>query len=560
MPDSTPNYSSTGSIKSRLKRLSQKNRELMQQEKNNPTLGTSIVGKGGRISMNIDYGAAVFGFKMTNNIASHLIGEIRGAMFSGLFRELVLKTPVWRGTARLNWKVSIGEATATYKGVGAKGGFLPAVDDNLTPVANKLGNIRVAGGGYRPLSSGEKLIGANREDDVDEEEDVYQEDGSITSFRNRLTQEEFGKETIGVQRLMKNVNELLDRDFKLNPRARTKKFPKIAVANDTPYIRFLEGTGIFGAKYRSGSRIYQEKSGSNFRRGLDQETGLSTGTFVRQSELGSTEEQYESGFIGEFFRALKGGARRFNMDQQRQIAKAGKSSRPPAVNRKSAAYKEQHKRYMKEIWRPGKATTRLNKRGEVIGAGIVQTASEEQREKARAALRAGHAKWAEIQKMRKAEKIREFREIHNLGDAFTDEIVWQISKKFKADATKADIEAGNEIIRKRREKTAEARQKATDAANKRASSRRGTGKKKSETPTKAASEKSTPSQKKTPSTKKAEEVVIDTSGDKPKKLYRRKSETGSQYLARKRKYEDEWWRLKKNPPPAPRKTRRKKKE
>jgi hypothetical protein len=559
MPDSTPNYSYRGSAKSRLKRLSQQNRELMMQEMKNPTIGKVVVGRGGRISMDIDFSGAVFGFKMTNNIASHLIREIRGVMFAGLFRELVLKTPVWRGTARLNWKVSIGEATATYKGVGAKGGFLPAVDDGLKPVANKLGNIRVAGGGYKPLSSGAKLIGANREDDKGEEEDVYQEDGSIASFRNQLTQEEFGKETVGVERLLKNVDELLARDFKLNPKARMKKFPKITIANETPYIRFLEGTGIFGAKYRSGSRIYSEKSGSNFRRGLDTETGLSTGTFVRQSPLGSTDEKYESGFIGEFFRAIKGATRNFNLDKQREIAKSRKESRPLGADRKSSAYKAQHKKYMKEIWRPGKATTRVNKRGEVIGAGIVQTASEEQKERAEAARLAGIERSKQLRAARRSERILELRKIHNLGDAFTDKKVWEVHVASEKAKKAANVEEANEIIRQNNERIARVRQQSTDASNKRASSRRGT-KKKSETPAKVASDKKAPSQKETPSTKKAKEVVIDASGNKPKKLYRRKNETGSQYLARKRKFEDDWWKLKKNPPPAPRKTRRKKKD
>lgn len=284
----------------------------------NPVVGGTVSSSNGTVGMFIDYSPAVMGVKLTGamieTIRAALTDEYEGA-FLEQFRDLVLKTPVYRGTARLNWKVQIGERVATYKTSRGSfgGGYMNVKDPEISPPANKLGQIR-AGNRYI-ISNSKKVLTKNPKMVGKPIANGTKKNGEIRTSGRRtrigeLTQREFGIETSAVEKLVENVAKLINNKStgfgKVKGRIKgNRKLKQIVVYNETPYLKFLEGVGRHGARYTGGSQIYESKIGSNKSAKFNEDL-RPTGTFVNMLRESDGEfDMYEPGFIGASYSRMR---------------------------------------------------------------------------------------------------------------------------------------------------------------------------------------------------------------------------------------------------------------
>jgi hypothetical protein len=498
-------------------------------------------GSMGSIGIMADWTGALANTKFTSDVL-HTYREalVKGVLMNA-FKEIVMKTPVGRGTARLNWKVKIGEKTATYRSArsGKASGYMNIFDKELkgeTP-ANKIGNTR-AGSRYRKSTAAE--IYSGDQSDVGSERYILRKDGSVDTFTTQLTQRNFGRMTGEVQKLFQNVETLIRKEFGTTGRYRDKdkmsvgpQMKKIYIFNETPYIRYLEGESKYGARYPSGggSKIFADKRGSS-----------SFVNMYKPSEnTGDYDNIYEPGFILAGYQMLRSAMASDAMKRSGYVPVSERKPKGRKMGRKVYTYKatnEAWNTYMYNYRRGGDGSRIREDRPEKW-----LVLNDDQKEKRNAELaeqrrRRGRFSFKKMWRSR-AMKAAGFKmHIANELDEARADLWYLLQKQVKR------LKAVGEAGAKRSAKQSRVKQSVADLLEN-ASKK----KKKSEPASKSAA--ASPAKKSAVGRKfnQASEKPLDVSGDRPPRLRKRKSETGSEFLARKRDFEDRWWKEKNKPAP-----------
>lgn len=219
----------------------------MSKKSGNAITSTLRLGRAGRLTIRADFNNLKKkrkgkGIALAEQVLSNVSEDFAKKVILPFYKRLILRTPVWRGTARMNWKFAVGNKVA-FGGIGANRNLF---DPELRPAANKMGIPETATEYATPnpelYPSGFKRIKGR--------------DLQIVG-----TQRDFGRETKSVKNMVKEAERLIDEHFGTvkNRRTGSRNLRKIRIFNPLPYIRFLEGTGELGRTYKKGSSIWSEK-------------------------------------------------------------------------------------------------------------------------------------------------------------------------------------------------------------------------------------------------------------------------------------------------------------
>lgn len=246
--------------------------------------GQIRLGKAGRLTLTARFDQLLDsrngGLAITERRLRILRNRVAEDLILPFYKRIILRTPVWRGTARMNWKFAVGNKVA-YGGIAAnKGEF----DPELRAAANKMGFPSGATEYATPnthLYGKYKMLNGRRLEVV-------------------KTQRDFGKETSSVREMVKAAKRLIDEHYgpvdktTIGKNKRAPKLQKIRIFNPLPYIRFLEGTGKLGRTYKKGSSIWSEKEGRAPFVASDNASG------------GNSIGKYKAGYIGRSISNLQG--------------------------------------------------------------------------------------------------------------------------------------------------------------------------------------------------------------------------------------------------------------
>lgn len=264
--------------------------------------GSLRLGKAGRLTLTARFDELLDsrngGLAITQRRLRIMRNRIAEDLILPFYKRLILRTPVWRGTARMNWKFAVGNKVA-YGGISAKKNM---VDPDLNPAANKTGFPAGATTYATPNTEkyGKTRILQGRELEVVK------------------TQREFGKETDSVKMMISKAKRLIDEHYgpvdksTIGKNKRAPKLQKIRIFNPLPYIRFLEGTGNLGRTYKKGSSIWKEKEGNPPFVAADNASGA--------NPIG----KYKAGYIGRSLSNLQG---QFTKTLDRETRKLATSKR-----------------------------------------------------------------------------------------------------------------------------------------------------------------------------------------------------------------------------------------
>lgn len=250
--------------------------------KKNVLTSTLRMGRAGRLTIRADFNNLKKkrkgkGIALAEEILSNVSEDFAKKVIVPFYKRLILRTPVWRGTARMNWKFAVGNKVA-FGGIAANKSL---IDPELRPAASKMGVPESATEYATPneniYPSGYKMIRGRRLDIV-------------------KTQRDFGRDTSSVKKMVKEAERLIDEHFGKvkNRRTGSNNIRKIRIFNPLPYIRFLEGTGELGRTYKRGSSIWSDKIGKPPFVAANNESG--------QYPIG----KYKAGYIGKSLSNLKG--------------------------------------------------------------------------------------------------------------------------------------------------------------------------------------------------------------------------------------------------------------
>ena len=239
---------------------------------------------GGSVGISVDTSEFFKSFVVTKRRVDELKLEI-ARMVIPFYERLILRTPVWRGTARMHWDLKVDNKFYNANKGRGKAPNRNLIDRGLERVANKLGSPRSAD--TQVTSNPEKLGLTKRR---------YGKDRKLIS-----TQSQFGVNTDAVGKMVKAARKNIMDNFQVVEggegalsRKRSAKISVITISNDLPYIKFLEGpSSPYGAAYTSGSSIWREKEGSS--------------DFVNPAAT----SKYRKGFIFKQVASLKGEFTRF---------------------------------------------------------------------------------------------------------------------------------------------------------------------------------------------------------------------------------------------------------
>ena len=226
------------------------------------------------------------------------------------YKRIILRTPVWRGTARLNWYFNVDgkyNRSGNRWGGSNKGLF----DPKLEVIANKVEGV----GGFVSPSSAEKFVTQNPKK---RGFPMFQSAYSIKKRVGVPSQTQYGMMTRSVQEMLDAAERNVERHFKITGGEGTRRgtVSKISITNHLPYIRFLEGgNSPLGALYASNNKIWGEKTfSSNFVSGLN----ASASAGGAPESLGG----YKQGYINRTIGKLRGEILRLYDKDQRSFHKS----------------------------------------------------------------------------------------------------------------------------------------------------------------------------------------------------------------------------------------------
>jgi len=180
-------------------------------------------------SLQIDLSGFFNGLEATQRRLENFKRNLAQDIIIPHFQRLVLKTPVWRGTARAGWYMEIN-------GKKSSGGYnKKTVDRSLTKVANLFGKPRGAqyAAAWLPgLPAGTDQIKRRGE-----------------YYYPIATQMEYGKSTRLTRSVVRKASRLIDEEMKIETGGgpRSAQISKITIGNNTPYLRYLAGDPYDGS-------------------------------------------------------------------------------------------------------------------------------------------------------------------------------------------------------------------------------------------------------------------------------------------------------------------------
>lgn len=256
---------------------------MRSQSKNKNVLKSTLrLGRAGRLTISADFNNLKKkrkgrGVALAEQVLSDVSEDFAKKVILPFYKRLILRTPVWRGTARMNWKFAVGNKVA-FGGIAANKSLF---DPDLKPAASKLGV---------PESATEYAT---------PNEDLYPKGYKMIKGRKLnivKTQRDFGRDTNSVKKMVKEAERLIDEHFGMvkNRRTGSRNIRRIRIFNPLPYVRFLEGTGELGRTYKRGSSIWSEKIGKPPFVAADNASG------------GGPMGKYKAGYIGKSLSNLKG--------------------------------------------------------------------------------------------------------------------------------------------------------------------------------------------------------------------------------------------------------------
>lgn len=265
--------------------------------------GKLRLGKAGRLTLTARFDQLLDsrngGLAITERRLRILRKRVADDLILPFYKRLILRTPVWRGTARMNWKFAVGNKVA-YGGIAANRGEF---DPELNPAASKTG---FPAGATTYATPNTHLYGKYR---------------MLNGRRLEVvrTQREFGKETGSVKEMVNKAKKLIEQHYGpvdksvIGKNKRAPKLQKIRIFNPLPYVRFLEGTGEFGRTYKKGSSIWSEKQGK--------------APFVADNNAsgGNPIGKYKAGYIGRSMSNLRGQFTKALDKETRKLAQSGRA-------------------------------------------------------------------------------------------------------------------------------------------------------------------------------------------------------------------------------------------
>lgn len=292
---------------------------------------------GASVGISVDTSDFFRGFSLTQNRLDELRREV-ARMVIPFYRRLILRTPVWRGTARLHWDLRVdhhvnksGYGRARRMGTVKKN----LIDSGLDMIAaNKAGKPSAAKFYLSQNPDRAKAINITKYGD---ERKRFRSGKPKTPIG---TQSQYGMLTSSVRAMIDSAERNIEKNFKVTSGGPNSLFNKrsattsvITISNDLPYIKFLEGPGSeYGARYTTGSHWWREKQGDP--------------DFVRPGESPSNADpdslgKYKKGFIKRGVANLKSEFTRFVSGQKitSYSAKTGISKTRQTSGSKPGNYK-----------------------------------------------------------------------------------------------------------------------------------------------------------------------------------------------------------------------------
>lgn len=209
---------------------------------------------GARITVTANYEeflkGANGGISLTEKRLNQMRKQVAEKIILPFYKRIILRTPVWQGTARMNWKFAVGRKVAGGRGVAADRSL---IDPGLVKVSSKTG--MGAMGSKFFLTQDPSMIGKKRK-------------FSSGWKTGRATQMEFGKMTPAVKDMIRDAERLIMEHFgpsdkkAIKSNKRAPKLTSIRIFNPLNYVRFLEEEGTYGRTYKRGSTIWKEKEGA----------------------------------------------------------------------------------------------------------------------------------------------------------------------------------------------------------------------------------------------------------------------------------------------------------
>lgn len=208
-------------------------------------------GKFGGVQVDVDLSGFWKGLKVTDNRVKET-AEAIGQLMVPYYRKLILRTPVWRGTARLNWYLEVdGKPNRSGQRFGGANKFIK--DQHLERIANKFG---------KP-DSADKIITQNPMN-WGRPIPIYNSRGILKSIKEGVpSQTQYGVLTPSVERMVTSAEKNIKKHFKaVGGGPRSQQMTSIRIYNKLPYIQFLEGRGSsLGSIYMKGHKAWISKEG-----------------------------------------------------------------------------------------------------------------------------------------------------------------------------------------------------------------------------------------------------------------------------------------------------------
>jgi hypothetical protein len=262
---------------------------------------------GATIGISVDTSNFFRGFSLTQNRIDELKLEV-ARMVIPFYKRLILRTPVWRGTARLHWDLRVDNfVNKSGYGRARRMGTVKRdlIDSGLEMIAaNKAGKPSAA---KFYLTRYPDAAKASNKFKYGSEKKPFKQGRPKTPIG---TQSQYGMMTNSVRAMIDSAERNIQKNFKVTSGGPDSLFNKrsattsiITISNDLPYIKFLEGPGSeYGAAYTRGSHWWKEKEGDS--------------DFVRPGESPTNAApealgQYRKGFIKRGVANLKGEFTRF---------------------------------------------------------------------------------------------------------------------------------------------------------------------------------------------------------------------------------------------------------
>lgn len=219
----------------------------------NQVVKTTVGTAAGNIGLTIDASSFFRGFKTSKRRLDDLKLEV-ARMTVPFYERLILRTPVWRGTARMNWYLNV-DGKPNRSGNRWGGANKRLVDPEITQYANKFGKPASAS---KYLTNDPEVLAAG-------DKKMFDDGIERTPIG---TQTQYGRRTKVVGQMVESAKANIKKNFKvIGGGTRSAKVSTISITNKLPYIQYLEGAGsMFGEPYYASSKAYHpwaEKIGAS---------------------------------------------------------------------------------------------------------------------------------------------------------------------------------------------------------------------------------------------------------------------------------------------------------